>query len=123
MTSGIAAAWVPLAWPLAGALLLMYPERQVTLIETFFVTGPEGGAMRPGRHMKSSQPSALGGQPMKRSSLITLSVTGPVQVPHAALFGLAGGVAAALFFRKRDEKECGAVRRDQSADGSSRKGA
>ena len=55
--------------------------------------------------------------------LLPNDVTGSVQVPHAALFGLAGGVAAALFFRKRDEKECGVVRRDQSADGSSRKGA
>ena len=54
--------------------------------------------------------------------LLPSGVAGPLQLPHAALFGLAGGIAAALFLRKRDEKECGVVRRDKSMDGSPRKG-
>ena len=78
---------------------------------------------RPASWRRLAVTGALVGAMIFLLLLLPSDVAGSVQVPHAALFGLAGGVAAALFFRKRDEKECGVVRRDQTADGSSRKGA
>ena len=48
--------------------------------------------------------------------LVRPQVADPIPVVGAALSALASGVAAALYFRRRDEKECAPFTKDSSAE-------
>ena len=74
---------------------------------------------RPARWRRLAVTGALVGIIVFLLLLLPSNVAAPMQVPYAAFFALAGGVTAALYFRRKDEKECGVARRDKSVDGTS----